>query len=97
MLAIPYILSTMAKVMISLPDELLERIDRAAERRQLTRSGFLRTAARRELGERSGRERARAAETLVDLASRVSGPPAAELVRAERDRLDARDADRSRR
>lgn len=87
----------MAKVMISLPDELLERIDRAAERRRLSRSGFLQGAARRALGERSGRSRARSAETLIGLVSEGAGPSAAELVRAERDRLDARDAGRARR
>ena len=40
----------MAKVMVSLPDEVLARIDREARRRGTTRSGLLREAALRELG-----------------------------------------------
>jgi hypothetical protein len=40
----------MAKVMISLPDELLHRIDDEARRRGSSRSAFLRDAARHELG-----------------------------------------------
>jgi metal-responsive CopG/Arc/MetJ family transcriptional regulator len=38
-----------AKVMISLPDELLERIDAYARSRGTTRSGLLRELAEREL------------------------------------------------
>lgn len=38
------------KVMVSFPDDLLERIDREAGARGTTRSGFLQEAARRELG-----------------------------------------------
>jgi metal-responsive CopG/Arc/MetJ family transcriptional regulator len=37
----------MSKVMVSLPDELLARIDREAERRSLSRSALLAAAARR--------------------------------------------------
>ena len=40
----------MAKVMISLPDELLQRLDKEAERRNSTRSGLLQTAISHELG-----------------------------------------------
>lgn len=40
----------MAKVMISLPDELLGQLDEEARRRGTTRSGLLQDAARRELG-----------------------------------------------
>jgi hypothetical protein len=47
--AIPAILGHMAKVMVSLPDELLERIDTRARARHSTRSGFLRDLAEREL------------------------------------------------
>jgi metal-responsive CopG/Arc/MetJ family transcriptional regulator len=39
----------MAKVMISLPDELVGRIDEQARRRGTTRSGLLRELAEREL------------------------------------------------
>lgn len=40
----------MAKVMISLPDEVLDRIDGEVRSRGTSRSEFLRTAALRELG-----------------------------------------------
>lgn len=40
----------MAKVMISLPNDLLDRLDREAERRHSSRSALLQEAARRELG-----------------------------------------------
>ncbi len=40
----------MAKVMVSIPDEVLARIDREVRRRGTTRSALLREAALRELG-----------------------------------------------
>lgn len=42
----------MAKVMISLPDELLARVDREAEQRAVSRSALLAGAIRRELDRR---------------------------------------------
>lgn len=79
------------KVMISLPGDLLARIDRAAAERHTTRSSFLQEAARRQLGwpdlaaGASALERARSA-----LAG--AGPfESAALVREDRDRRDARD------
>ncbi len=44
------ILTHVAKVLISLPGDLLARIDRAARAGGSTRSRFLQDAARRELG-----------------------------------------------
>lgn len=81
----------MAKVLISMPDDLLERVDREAERRGATRSGFIQHAAQRELGwpDRgafdAALERGRAALTGAGAFE------SAELVRAERDARDARD------
>lgn len=81
----------MAKVLISMPDELLERVDREANRRGATRSGFLQNAAQRELGwpdpaaMDSALERGRAA--LAGLGAFES----AELIRGERDARDQRD------
>jgi len=49
----------MAKVMISIPDELLGRLDEHARRRGTTRSGLLRELAEREL--------------LIDIAARRDG------------------------
>ena len=40
----------MSKILLSLPDELLERIDREARARGTSRSQFLQEAARRQLG-----------------------------------------------
>ena len=80
-----------AKVMVSIPDELLERIDREAEGRGTTRSGFLQEAARRELGWPdplridAALDRGRAA--LADAGSFES----VELIRTEREARDARD------
>lgn len=81
----------MAKVLISLPDDLLERIDREAQARGSTRSRFLQEAARRELGwpraeaVKAALERGR--EALADL-----GPfDSAELIHEQRLTLDARD------
>jgi metal-responsive CopG/Arc/MetJ family transcriptional regulator len=39
----------MAKVLISIPDDLLVRVDREAARRSTSRSGLLQAAVRREL------------------------------------------------
>jgi predicted transcriptional regulator len=44
------ILLGMSKVLITVPDELLDRIDRAAKARKTTRSRFIEEAAQRELG-----------------------------------------------
>jgi predicted transcriptional regulator len=79
-----------AKVMISLPDDMLARIDREARRRGTTRSELMREAALRELGRPDAdlldaavaRSRARFAS-----AGRFE---AAELFRAERDARDRR-------
>ena len=75
----------MAKVMISLPDRVLARIDEETRRRGTTRSAFLAEAALRELGrpdpavfdDALARSRARFA--------RAGSFDSAELIRAERD------------
>lgn len=72
-----------AKVMISIPDVLLERIDSHVEAANQTRSGFLRTLAERELEIASARRREELEVLLgppVDL-----GGEAARLIRADRD------------
>jgi metal-responsive CopG/Arc/MetJ family transcriptional regulator len=48
----------MVKVMVSLPNELLERIDMHARARHESRSGFLRALAERELDSEASREQA---------------------------------------
>jgi predicted transcriptional regulator len=80
-----------SKVMISMPDDLLERIDRAAAERHTSRSAFLQEAARRELGwpdpvaVQDALDRGR--EALRD-AGRFES---AKLIRRERDARDAHD------
>lgn len=75
----------MAKVMVSLPDDLLRAIDAEAERRSTTRSGLLRSFAEDAFAEKS-RERAR---RVKELRKRDGGPVphggnVAELVKANR-------------
>ncbi len=81
----------MAKVMVSIPDELLSRIDREASRRDSSRSRFLQDAARRQLGHPDPETAYRAvSEARAALAGSVS-LESADLIRAERDALDERD------
>lgn len=78
----------MAKVMISIPDGLLEMLDAEAERRRTSRSGLLQDAARRELG-LVQRPRESLLADLDELSSEWNGPvDAGELIRADRHRDD---------
>lgn len=75
----------MPKILISMPDELLEAIDAAVARRLTTRSAFLRSAARDALAKpdpvaiRAAVGRARAA--IAGVGAFESG----DVIRAERD------------
>jgi len=81
----------MAKVMISLPDELLEELDAAAKKRAVSRSRLLAIAAQREL-ERLAPEEFDAIIERGRASFREAGPfESADLIRAERDSLDRRD------
>ncbi len=74
-----------AKVMISIPDGLLERIDAHAQASRETRSGFLQRLAEREL-EADGVSRRGEVERLLDLlADEPLGGDAARIIREERD------------
>ncbi len=79
------------KVMISMPEDLLDRIDRAAGERGTSRSAFLQEAVRRELGWPdpavfdAALERGR---TALDGAGAFES---AELIREHRDARDASD------
>jgi Arc/MetJ-type ribon-helix-helix transcriptional regulator len=79
------------KVLVTMPDDLLERIDRETKSAGSTRSDFLQEAARRQLGWPdptaidAALERGRAA--LAEVGSFES----AELIRSEREERDARD------
>lgn len=73
-----------AKVMISIPDDLLERLDAQARAAQETRSGFLRRLAEAELGEADEDWREEVAR-LLDLATLPMGGEAAKIIREARD------------
>jgi predicted transcriptional regulator len=81
-MAIPVYTHAVAKVMISIPDDLLARLDGQARRRGTTRSGLLRQLAEREL---TGEDEARGAgiERLLAGAG-PHGGDAAGHVRAQR-------------
>lgn len=73
----------MAKVMISIPDDLLSRLDSQARANRETRSGFLRRLAEHELSTENTRRRKELEELLgppVDL-----GGDAARLIREDRE------------
>jgi len=82
----------MAKVMVSLPDDLLARIDAEAARLGLTRSALLRLAGEKELGSGDAAAVAAAVERSRERFARagLSGPSEL-LVRLDRDELDLRD------
>ena len=63
---------SMAKVMVSLPDDLLGSLDAEAARRHTTRSGLLRDYAHEGLRHR-GQERARRVQLLMSEAGHHGG------------------------
>lgn len=74
----------MAKVMVSLPDDLLGALDAEAKRRHTSRSAILQNGARRELG-LLRRERTTVLSELDRVSREWDGPlDSAALVRAER-------------
>lgn len=77
----PGILAFMAKVMVSMPDELLTRVDRAAEQRGTTRSGYLRSLAEADLAAASRHRAERIAQIQKDVPEVGRGGDAAQLVK----------------
>ncbi|MFZ0214334.1 MAG: ribbon-helix-helix protein, CopG family [Candidatus Dormiibacterota bacterium] len=75
----------MSKVMVSLPSELLSKIDEEAQRRAMSRSALLALAARRELGRRDPDTVASAIARSEERFKRAGAFDAAELIRADRD------------
>jgi len=73
----------MAKVMISLPDDLLERLDAFAKRTGTTRSGLLRELAEQKLANDSAERSKRIHELLANPGHH--GGDTARLVREMRD------------
>lgn len=79
------------KVMISMPDDLLERLDRAAGKRGTSRSAFLQEAVRRELGWPDPAAFDAALRRGRTALAGAGAFESAELIRDERDTRDARD------
>ena len=76
--------------MVSLPDDLLARIDDEARRRGTSRSALLQQAARRELGRPDPASLDQAVARSRARFAQAKGFEAAELIRAERDARDRR-------
>jgi HicB_like antitoxin of bacterial toxin-antitoxin system len=77
---------SVAKVMISMPDDLLDRLDAQARANRETRSGFLRRLAERELDDARQAER----EEIESLLAKATVPggmggEAARLIREDRE------------
>ncbi|HET6997427.1 MAG TPA: type II toxin-antitoxin system HicB family antitoxin [Solirubrobacterales bacterium] len=74
---------SVAKVMISIPDDLLGRLDARARANRETRSGFLQRLAERELKEQ-GENRRKQLEDLLGPPVHMGGD-AAKLIREDRE------------
>ena len=81
----------MSKVLITVPDDLLQRIDREARARKLTRSRFLEEAARRELGWPAADAMDAALERARKALAHAGAFESADLIRRDRDVRSARD------
>jgi hypothetical protein len=77
-----------AKVLISVPDRLLRRVDDAASRAGESRSGFLQRIAEREVAESSARVR-KELEDLFELLAPAGGE-SGRWIREDRDHRDDR-------
>lgn len=75
----------MAKVMVSLPDDLLAEIDEEAQRKSMSRSALLAAAARRELACRDPGLMAAAIARSEERFRRAGSFDAAELVQSDRE------------
>lgn len=75
----------MSKIMVSLPEDLVQRLDQEARKRSTSRSALIAMAARRELARRDP-EAVAAAIARSEQRFRAAGAfEAAELVRRDRD------------
>ncbi|MFT3871788.1 MAG: ribbon-helix-helix protein, CopG family [Nocardioides sp.] len=75
----------MAKVMVSLPDDLLVELDAEVKRRETSRSALLAAAARRELARRDPGKVAAAIARSERRFRQAGSFESADLVRADRD------------
>jgi metal-responsive CopG/Arc/MetJ family transcriptional regulator len=74
----------MAKVMISMPDDLLARIDAQVKIEHATRSEFLRRLAEQELAQKN-RQRRKRIEELLGPATGKFGGDGTKLIREDRE------------
>lgn len=74
-----------AKVMISIPDDLLARLDAQARASGETRSGFLQRLAERELVSQSDREDEEIGRMLDSLDIDLGGADIAQVIREDRE------------
>lgn len=84
----------MAKVMISMPDELLERLDERARELDVSRSGIIREAVESELDRPTPEQIRRALREGQELLADVEPFDSAELIREMRDEKTRNDVDR---
>lgn len=77
--------SPVAKVMISVPDALLERIDARAQEISETRSGFLQRLAERELEVVDRHDRDEVERLLNEIGPLELGVDIAQLIREDRE------------
>jgi metal-responsive CopG/Arc/MetJ family transcriptional regulator len=75
----------MSKVMVSLPVDLVRRLDQEASKRSMSRSALIAAAARRELARSDPEAVARAIERSEERFRSAGSFEAAELVRRDRD------------
>lgn len=81
----------MAKVLITLPDDLLDRVDREARQQRLTRSRFVQDAVRRQLGWAQDDVIEAALERGRQVLASLGRFESTDLIRQERDTRDADD------
>jgi metal-responsive CopG/Arc/MetJ family transcriptional regulator len=80
-----------AKVLVSFPDDLLERLDREAGERGITRSALLQQATQRELGWADPVQLDAALARGRAALARADSFESADLIRADRDLRDVHD------
>jgi hypothetical protein len=81
----------MVKVLVSIPDDLLERVDREAQRRSMTRSALLQQAAQHELGWPDPASIDAALDRARSALAGAGSFESVELIRRNREERDARD------
>ena len=80
----------MAKVLVSLDDKLLRRVDRAARARGLSRSGYLAQLANEDIARAAAGKQPAVRRALARLDELLADSPAGDSTAAIRDQRDAR-------